>query len=244
MSRGTLYGIGIGPGDPDLITVKGLRLLQSAPVVAYPAPETGDSLARSIVSTHIDARVEQPIEIVMRMSTVPSAFPSEAVYERAEHDIGEHLAAGRDVAVLCEGDPFFYGSFMYVYARLCERFKCVVVPGVSSMMACAATLGAPLASRNDRLSVIPATLDEQALAAAIEPVDAVALIKVGRHLPKLKRVLRDLDLMDRARYVEHATMASERIRMLDDVPDTGAPYFSMVLVHKREHAWRLADPER
>ncbi|MGI9331694.1 MAG: SAM-dependent methyltransferase, partial [Gammaproteobacteria bacterium] len=109
---------------------------------------------------------------------------------------------------------------------------------VSSLTACAATLGAPLASRDDRLSIVPATLDEQALAAAIEPVDAVALIKIGRHLPKLKRVLRDLGLMHCARYVEHATMASERIGMLEEVPDGGAPYFSMVLVHKRRHAWR------
>ena len=141
---GTLYGLGIGPGDPELITLKALRVLGASPVVAYPAPEHGESLARRIVASHLTG---EQIEIAIRMPMVSSRFPAQEVYDRAVAEIGRHLEADRDVAVLCEGDPFFYGSFMYLFARMAERFPVEVVPGVSSLTACAAVLGAPLAAR-------------------------------------------------------------------------------------------------
>ena len=137
---GTLYGLGIGPGDPELITLKALRLLRAAPVVAYPAPEAGDSLARAIVAPHLTGG---QAELAIRMPLVPGKFPATEVYEAAEVELGTHLEAGRDVAALCEGDPFFYGSFMYLFSRLAARFPVQVVPGVSSLTACAAALGAP-----------------------------------------------------------------------------------------------------
>ena len=232
---GTLYGLGIGPGDPELITVKALRLLQDAPVIAYPAPEEGESLARAIVAPHLSA---EKIEVVIRMPLVAARFPAEAVYDRAAEALGAHLEAGRDVAVLCEGDPFFYGSFMYLFARMVEHFTVEVVPGVSSLTACAAVLGAPLAARNDVLSVIPAPLDAAALKARLTEADAAAIIKVGRHFAKVRRVLVELGVSDRARYVEHATMASQRILPLEAVGEDGVPYFSMILVHKGGEAWR------
>ncbi len=232
---GTLYGLGIGPGDPELITVKALRLLQDAPVIAYPAPEEGESLARAIVAPHLSA---EKIEVVIRMPLVAARFPAEAVYDRAAEALGAHLEAGRDVAVLCEGDPFFYGSFMYLFARMVEHFTVEVVPGVSSLTACAAVLGAPLAARNDVLSVIPAPLDAAALKARVTEADAAAIIKVGRHFAKVRRVLVELGVSDRARYVEHATMASQRILPLEAVGENGVPYFSMILVHKGGEAWR------
>ncbi len=108
---GTLYGLGIGPGDPELITLKALRLLKAAPVLAYPAPERGESLARRIVDPHLDG---EKTEVAIRMPLVAARFPARQVYDRAAEELGGHLAAGRDVAVLCEGDPFFYGSFMYL----------------------------------------------------------------------------------------------------------------------------------
>lgn len=231
---GTLYGLGIGPGDPELITVKALRLLRAAPVVVYPAPESGDSLARAIVAGHLPGG---QTEIVLRMPMLVERFPAQEVYDRAAVEIGAHLAAGRDVAALCEGDPFFYGSFMYLFGRIAERFPVEVVPGVSSLTACAAVLGAPLAARNDVLSVIPATLEPHVLADALRTAEAAAVIKVGRHLPKLRRVLGLLGLLDRARYVERATMAEQRILPLAEVDGDSAPYFSMVLVHRRGEAW-------
>jgi precorrin-2/cobalt-factor-2 C20-methyltransferase len=231
---GTLYGLGIGPGDPELITVKALRLLKAAPVLAYPAPETGDSLARAIVAGHLPGG---QTEIVLRMPMVAERFPAQEVYDRAAVEIGAHLAAGRDVAALCEGDPFFYGSFMYLFGRVAERFPVEVVPGVSSLTACAAVLGAPLAARNDVLTIIPATLEQHVLAQLLRDAEAAAVIKVGRHLQKVRRVLRILGLLDRARYVERATMAEQRILPLAELEADSAPYFSMILVHRRGEAW-------
>jgi precorrin-2/cobalt-factor-2 C20-methyltransferase len=231
-----LYGLGVGPGDPELITVKALRILQGAPVIAYPAPQEGDSLVRRIVSPHID-RADPPIEVVMRMPMLADRFPAQEVYDRAEAELAGHLDAGRDVAVLCEGDPFFYGSFMYLFGRMAKRHRVEVVPGVSSLTACAAMAGAPLASRNDVLAVVPAPLPEAELAKRLAGVEAAAIIKVGRHLEKVHRVLSDLGLVDRARYIEHATMESQKILTLDAVADEAAPYFSMILVHRRGEAW-------
>ncbi len=231
---GTLYGIGAGPGDPELITVKGLRLLRAAPVIAYPAPETGDSLARSIVAPHLTGGQR---EIVIRMPLKADRFPAQAVYDAAAEDIAACLAQGDDVAAICEGDPFFYGSFMFLFARLAERYRVEVVPGVSSLTACAAALGAPLAARNDVLVVLPAPLDAETLRARLATADAAAIIKVGRHLEKVRAVLDELNLGDCARYVERATLAGERTRPLAEIRGP-APYFSMILVHRRNEAWR------
>jgi precorrin-2/cobalt-factor-2 C20-methyltransferase len=171
------------------------------------------------------------------MPMLADRFPAQEVYDWAEAELGTHLAGGRDVAVLCEGDPFFYGSFMYLFGRMAERHSVEVVPGVSSLTACAAMLGAPLASRNDVLAVIPAPLPEATLAERLAGVEAAAIIKVGRHFEKVRRVLTDLGLADRARYVEHATMESQKILTLDAVEAGEAPYFSMILVHRRGEAW-------
>ncbi|MFQ5468451.1 MAG: SAM-dependent methyltransferase, partial [Kiloniellaceae bacterium] len=135
-------------------------------------------------------------------------------------------------------DPFFYGSFMYLFARLAADFPVEVVPGVSSLTACAAALGAPLAARNDVLAVVPGPLPADILAARLANADAAAIVKVGRHLAKIRRVLGDLGLAEGARYVEHATMASERAVPLAQVGEEAAPYFSMILVHRRGEAWK------
>jgi len=232
----TLYGIGVGPGDPDLITLKGLRVLEAAPVIAYPAPESGDSLARAIMAPHLDGHHE---EIAIRMPMTSDRFPAAAAYDRAARRIGERLDAGLDVAVLCEGDPFFYGSFMFLFGRMADRYPVEVVPGVSSLTACASALDAPLAARNDVLSVVPATLDAASLERRIREVDAVAIIKVGRHFAKVRTVLERLGARTRARYVERATMVNERILRLEDVDPGSVPYFSMILVHARGEAWRV-----
>ena len=232
---GALVGIGVGPGDPDLITVKGLRALRAAPVLAYPAPETGESLARAIVAPHLDGTAKT--EIPIRMPMVAARFPAREVYDRAARTIGGHLEAGRDVACLCEGDPFFYGSFSFLFERMVERYPVRVIPGVSSLTACAAAAGTPLATRNDVLAVVPATLDEAALRTRLGAADAVAIIKVGRHLAKVRAVLDSLGLLAGARYVERATMERERRLPLAEVDGAKAPYFSMILVHRRGFAW-------
>lgn len=235
---GTLYGIGVGPGDPELITLKALRLLRAAPVIAYPAPLEGPSLARAIVAPHLPGGQD---EVAIRMPMVAARFPAQEVYAAAAGEIGGHLAAGRDVVALCEGDPFVYGSFMYLYGRLAERFRVEVVPGVSSLTACAARLGAPLAARDDCLAVLPATLPAALLRVRLAESDAAAIMKLGRHFRKVYEILEDLELSPGARYIEHATMANERVLPLAEVDPETVPYFSMILVHRRGEAWRLPE---
>lgn len=233
--KGTLYGVGVGPGDPELITLKALRVIREAPVLAWPAPLEGESLARSIAAPHLDG---SHIEVPIRMPMEVARFPAQQVYDEAAIEIADHLGNGRDVAVLCEGDPFFYGSFMYLFGRLADDFPVEVIPGVSSLMATAAAVGAPLASRNDVLTVLPGPLDEEILERRLDRAEAAAIIKVGRHLGKIRRVLDRMDLTENARYISHATMDKQRVSPLSEITEEKAPYFTMILVHKRGEAWK------
>ena len=232
---GSIYGLGVGPGDPELMTLKAWRILRRVEVVAYPAPEKGTSFARGIVAHFLSpAQIELPIRIPMEAAR----FPAQAVYDRAAETIAEHGEAGRSVAVLCQGDPFFYGSFMYLFGRLAERFAIEIVPGVSSLGACAAAAGFPLSARNDALIVLPATLSDDALAHRLEACDAAAIIKLGRHFARVRALLGRLCLGEKARYVEHASLANARLLPLDAVDPAATPYFSMILLHRRGEAWR------
>jgi precorrin-2/cobalt-factor-2 C20-methyltransferase len=232
---GRLYGLGVGPGDPELITLKAWRLLRRVPVVAYPAPTGGASFARGIVASWLSPA---QIELVISVPMEEARFPAQSVYDHAAEAIGQHLDAGRDVAVLCQGDPFFYGSFMYLFGRLAERYPCTIVPGVSSLGACAAAAGFPLAARNDAVSVLPATLPDAELTRRLEACDAAAIIKLGRHFARVRALLDQLGLAAGARYVERATLAEARVLALDAVEPSDAPYFSMILLHRRGEAWR------
>lgn len=225
---GRLYGIGVGPGDPELMTLKAVRLLAEAPVIAYPAPNSGESSARAIAGRFIPAgRIEIAIRVPMRVGPVPLE-----AYGRAADEIAGHLLAGRDVAVLCEGDPFFYGSFMYIHDLLADRFQTTIVPGVTSLTACAAASDRPLVRRDDVLTVLPATLDDDELERCLAGARAAAILKVGRHLPRLKLLLGRLGLAHSAIYVSHATRENERVVPLADLGDVEAPYFSMILVSR------------
>ena len=229
---GTLYGLGVGPGDPELLTLKALRILKAAPVVAYPAPDTGASFARAIVEPHLTGGQEE-IAIVVPMRT--DRCPAKAIYDEAAERIGERLSAGRDVAVLCEGDPFFYGSFMYLFERLAGRFPVEIVPGVSSVMAGSAAIARPLAARNDILTVIPGPLDDAVLAARLEACEAFAIMKLGRHFPRVKALLERLGLAERAVYAERVSLPEQRVLPLAEAPGDGradAPYFSMILGYR------------
>ena len=226
----TVYGLGVGPGDPELVTVKALRVLRAAAVVAYPAPEDGASFARAIVARWLSPA---QIELAIRVPMERARFPAQSVYDRAADDIAGHIAAGRDVAVLCQGDPFFYGSFMYLFARLAARTPVAIVPGVSSLAACAAAARWPLAARDDALIVLPASLASDELERRIAAADAVALIKLGRHFARVRELLGWLGLAANARYIERATTASERVLPLDAVDPASVPYFSMILLHRR-----------
>lgn len=236
---GKLYGLGLGPGDPELLTLKAHRILTGVPVIAYPAPDTGPSFAREIASQWIGP---EQIEIAMVMPMRVERYPAQDVYDRGAREIAAHLDAGRDVAVLCEGDPFFYGSFMYVFERLAGTYDAEVVPGVSSIMAGASALQRPLAARNDVLTIIPGPLDDAAMRARIEAADAVAIMKVGRHFTRISALIADMNLLDRAGYLERVSLGNERIMPLAGVTDDAAPYFSLILIYKGQEDWIPALP--
>ncbi|TAG91402.1 MAG: precorrin-2 C(20)-methyltransferase [Oscillatoriales cyanobacterium] len=229
-TTGKLYGLGIGPGDPELITLKAYRILQSVPVIAYPAMENGKVLARSIVADYL--RPEQ-IEIPMPLPFSPTRS-SQPYYDIAAEKIAVHLGEGRDVAVLCEGEPFLYGTFMYLFNRLSGKFTTEVVPGISSTMASASALGVPLTYRNDVLSIMPATLEAEVLRDRLALVDAAVIIKLGRHFAKVKDVLIELGQFDRALYIERATMPNQVIRAIADVDPAAVPYWALVMIPSQQ----------
>jgi precorrin-2/cobalt-factor-2 C20-methyltransferase len=223
---GRLYGIGVGPGDPELLTLKALRLLRAAAVVAYPAPEHGDSFARAVVAVWLHRGQR---EIALRFPMRPGPPPAE-LYDNAAQKIAAELDAGNDVALLCQGDPLFYGSFVGVFTRLAGRYPTEIVSGVSSLTACAAAAATPLVMRDEVLAVIPATLAEDELARRLVTAEVAAIVKLGRHLPKVRRVLERLGTLADTLCVEHASLPDQRLRSLAEIDDVS--YFSMALVRK------------
>ncbi len=234
VKHGTLYGVGTGPGDPELMTVKAWRIVSTAPVVAYLAANGGDSTARNIARPFIpEDAIEIAIDVPMRLER----GPAEAAYDTGCAVIATHLRAGRDVAMLCEGDPFFYGSFMYIFARLAKDFATIVVPGVTSITAAAAAIGQPLAARDEVLKVLPATLDAARLREELATAQSAAIIKVGRHFRKIRDILAVLDRAKSAIVIEKATQAEERVRKLADVTEDSLPYFTTILVYAGAEPW-------
>lgn len=232
---GTLYGVGVGPGDPELLTLKALRCIEAADVIAYPRLEDTTSFARSIVADYIgEAQEELPITIPM----LRDPAPAQAAYDQAASEIDKRLRSGQIVTALCEGDPFFYGSFQFLFSRLAAAHRVEVVPGVSSLMSCAASLATPLSAKNDVLTILPAPLSDDELRARLETADAAAIIKLGRHFARVLALLESMELAAASRYIERSTLPAERVLSLDRVDAAKVPYFSMILVHKRGEAWR------
>ncbi|MBB5345721.1 precorrin-2 C(20)-methyltransferase [Tunturibacter empetritectus] len=232
---GKLFGVGLGPGDPELITLKALRIIRQAHVVVYPTAKHGQSNARCIVSAELThEQIEMPMIYPITTESTDHPGGYEAIiaqsYDQMAEQIAAHLLEGRDVAVLCEGDPFFYGSFMYLHDRLAHRFSTSVIPGIPSVMAAAARLGTPLVRRDSELTILPATLSEDVLTARLNPRDAFAIIKLGRNFTKVKNALSRAQVLSKALYIERATMSQERIVPLSEVDSPSVPYFSLILV--------------
>jgi precorrin-2/cobalt-factor-2 C20-methyltransferase len=225
---GRLFGIGVGPGDPELLTLKALRLLRAASVVAYPASEKGNSFARSIVAIWLDVGQR---EIAIRIPMQPALPPAE-IYDAAAVELATELDCGNDVALLCQGDPFFYGSFIHLFTRLAGRYRIEIIPGVPSITACAAAASTPLVTRDETLAVVPATLGEVEIGRRLGESDAAAIVKLGRHFSKVRRVLRELGLIDSALYIERATLPTQRVAPFASVDAGQVPYFSMVLIRR------------
>ena len=227
---GTLFGVGAGPGDPELLTIKAARLIENARVIAYPAPEGGESFARQIAGQYFPADVlEIPISIPMK----EERFPAQKIYRQAAHEIAIHLKNGINVVVLCQGDPFFYGSFMYLFIKLKKTFPIEVVPGVSSLAGCTAAAQQPLCARMESVTIIPAPLDEGQLRLCLGRKNrgGFVIVKVGRYFRKVKRVLESLGLERESRIIVHASLPDEQVRFVCDLGnDVDIPYFSTILV--------------
>lgn len=236
---GTLHTIGMGPGDPELLTLKALRLIGQAPVVAYFAKRGRIGHARSIAGERlhpdvVELRFEYPFTTELPVEDPRYPADMGVFYENCAGLLAAHLDAGRDVALLCEGDPFFYGSSMYLFDRLRGDYPHETVPGVTGMSGCWTAAGLPIAHGDDILCVLPGTLDEDRLVARLQDCDAAVIMKVGRNLSKIQRALRRTGLEERAVYVERGTQDGQRLAPMIEMDGRNAPYFSMVLVQGRQ----------
>ena len=236
---GTLFTVGVGPGDPELMTVKAARILAAAPVAAYFAKRGRPGHARSIAAGALnpaaqELRFEYPFTTELSHADLDYKAGMASFYASCADAVASRLADGEDVALLCEGDPFFYGSAMYLFDRLRGGFPTEVVPGITGMAGCWARAQVPATGGDDVLSVLPGTLDQAGLTAALLGCDAAVVMKLGRNLPKVRAALEHAGMLGRALYIERGTMADERVAMLADVPDGPAPYFSLVLVPGRQ----------
>ena len=229
---GRFHGVGVGPGDPELITLKAARLIAAADVVAYHAGVGKQSNARRIAEGLIpSAAVEEQLTYPVTTGATdhPGGYAGAMAdfYERSAARLAAHLDAGRDVVLLSEGDPLFYGSYMYMHDRLSERYETEVVPGVPAF---AAATAAPLARQTDVLTVLPGTLPEPELARRLADTDAAVIMKLGRTFPAVRRALEAAGRLEHAEYVERASMAGERRMPVSEVDPATVPYFSLVLV--------------
>ena len=235
---GRLLGLGLGPGDPELVTVKAARLLREAAVVAWFCKKGRRGHGRTIAERFMPGRCTEVVLAYPVTTEIPFNHPDYAAclapfYDASATDLAHHLEAGRDVALLCEGDPLFYGSFMHLYIRLRTRFPVEIVPGVSGMSGCWTAAGLPMTWGDDVLTVLPATLPEEILRAKLAASDAAVIMKIGGNLAKVRRAAAATGLDRDAIYVERGTMDGERVLALRDVCDDIAPYFSVVLIPGR-----------
>ncbi|MFD3941405.1 precorrin-2 C(20)-methyltransferase [Streptomyces sp. NPDC058579] len=235
---GKLYGVGLGPGDPELLTLAAVKAIAGADVIAYHSARHGRSIARSIAAEHIRAdQIEERLMYPLTVETTdhPGGYRGalDDFYEEAAARLAAHLDAGRTVAVLAEGDPLFYGSYQHMHKRLADRYDTTVIPGVTSVSAAAARLGQPLCEAEEVLTIVPGTLPEDELTARLAGTDSAVVMKLGRTFPTVRRALERAGRLEDARYVERAFMAGERTEALADVDPETVPYFSVAVLPSR-----------
>ncbi|MFI5723885.1 precorrin-2 C(20)-methyltransferase [Streptomyces cyaneofuscatus] len=240
---GRLYGVGLGPGDPNLMTLRAVQVIGEADVIAYHSARHGRSIARSIAAAHLRPdHIEEPLVYPVTTETTdhPGGYRGalEEFYEKAAARLAAHLDAGRTVAVLAEGDPMFYGSYMHMHKRLADRYATEVIPGVTSVSAAAARLGTPLVEGEEILTILPGTLPEEELTARLAATDTAVVMKLGRTFPAVRGAFEASGRLAEARYVERATMAGERTGDLADIDPASVPYFSVAVLPSRVDAPR------
>jgi precorrin-2/cobalt-factor-2 C20-methyltransferase len=235
MSSGRLIGVGVGPGDPELLTLKAMRALAEADVVAHFAKRGNGSNARAIIAGRLKSGIEElpliyPVTTEVRKDEPAYRNAMREFYDAAAAAVAAHIDARRVVAVVCEGDPLFYGSYMHLHVRLAGRYPTEIVAGVTGMSGCWSAAGVPIAQGDDVFTAIPGSLPEDELIRRLRETDAAVVMKLGRHLPKVRRALAHTGRLARAMYVERGTMPGALVTPLVDKPDDCAPYFAVVLV--------------
>jgi precorrin-2 C20-methyltransferase / precorrin-3B C17-methyltransferase len=235
---GRLWGVGLGPGDPELVTVKAARLIGAADVIAFHSARHGRSIARSIADSYMrEGQIEEPLMYPVTTETTdhPGGYQGalDDFYGACAIRLAAHLDAGRDVVVLAEGDPFFYGSYMHLHKRLAHRYPTQVVPGVTSVSAGSAELGRPLVERDEVLTVLPGTLPPDVLTERLRDTDSAAILKLGRNFAGVRQALADAGRLADAWYVERATTDKQRTEPLASVDPTTVPYFSLAILASR-----------
>lgn len=234
-TRGTLYGVGLGPGDPELVTVKAARLIGEADVVAYHSARHGQSIARTIAERYVrPGQIEEHLVYPVTTETTdhPGGYAGamEDFYTEAAERIATHLEAGRDVALLAEGDPLFYSSYMHMHTRLTQRFDAVIVPGVTSVSAASAATGTPLVQGDEVLTILPGTLPADELKRRLADTDAAVVLKLGRSYTRVREALSATGRLDEAYYVERASTQRERVASAREVDAAKVPYFSLAMI--------------
>lgn len=230
-----LYGVGVGPGDPELITIKALNAIKGADIIAFHETKTKNSNALKIVKQWI-TNEQKLLPLTYPVTTEKSSFSNgyedelNDFYKKITIEIGAFLEQGLTVCVLAEGDPLFYSSFMYVYDNLGKRFATEIIPGISSVFAAAAVFQTPICYRNQSFTVLSGVLEKSELIDKLQYGDAFAIMKLGRNFEKVREALIATKLDKRALYIERATMEEQRIIALHDVNGHDSPYFSLILV--------------
>lgn len=235
VQHGKLWGVGLGPGDPELVTVKAARVIGEADVVAFHSARHGRSISRGVAAAYMrDDQIEE--HLVYPVTTEATDHPGgyqgaiDEFYEESADRLAAHLSAGRSVVLLAEGDPLFYSSYMHMHKRLCDRFDVEVVPGVTSVSAASAALATPLVERDEVFTVLPGTLPVEELTRRLRTTDAAAIMKLGRTYPNVVRALRESGRLDEAKYVERASTPAQRVLAAAEVDPSEVPYFSIAIV--------------
>jgi precorrin-2 C20-methyltransferase / precorrin-3B C17-methyltransferase len=235
MSSGTLWGVGLGPGDPELVTVKAARVIAEADVVAYHSARHGRSIARGIAEPYLrPGQIEEHLVYPVTIETTdhPGGYAGamDDFYRESAERIAAHLEAGRNVALLAEGDPLFYSSYMHMHTRLTERFDAVIVPGVTSVSAASAATGTPLVQGDEVLTIVPGTLPVDELKRRLADTDAAVVLKLGRSYPAVREALSSAGRLGDTFYVERASTPKQRVLPAGQVDDETVPYFSLAMV--------------
>lgn len=241
MQKGKIYGVGVGPGDPELITIKGLKAIEEADIIAFHQARDKKSNAFKIAECWIKQhQILLPLIYPITTEILPKYLNYDDILSQFYQDIIKkletHLIQGKTIAVLAEGDPLFYSSFMYIHDRLAAKFKTIIIPGITSISGASAALAAPLCYRNETFSVLSAVLSENELQEKLSQKGAFAIMKLGRNIDKVIKVLKQTQLFDKALYIERATMADEKIISLSQVDSKNSPYFSLILIPGQAHA--------